>query len=207
MKIDYLGHACFKVSGENYSIVFDPYEDGAVPGLEPVREEASMVLCSHDHHDHNAKANIKEIKGSENVKVSAVPSFHDHHEGAHRGTNVIHIIEAEGLRIAHFGDLGHIPSEEQLEILKNLDVAMIPVGGHFTIDTEEAAHIVNLIKPRIAIPMHYRTENAGYEVIGTVDAFTAHFDSGIVKFCTKSLDPADKNGICVLNMLQLSQIG
>lgn len=207
MRIDYLGHACMKVSGEGYSVVFDPYEDDAVPGLGPIREEATTVLCSHGHHDHCAKENVKLVPGMTAVSVKEIPTFHDHHNGEHRGNNIIHVIEADGLNVAHFGDLGHIPTEEQYAQLMNIDVAMIPVGGHFTIDADEAAQIVNRIKPRVTIPMHYRTDTSGYDVIGTVDAFIKHFDSSIVHFCSNSLDPSDINGIYVLNMLQLTQMG
>lgn len=202
MRIDYLGHACFKVSGEGYSVVFDPYEDGAVPGLSDIREEATVVLCSHGHHDHCAIENVKIVPGSVNISVAKIPTFHDHHQGGHRGNNLIHIIEAEGLKIAHFGDLGHIPTDEQYAQLKDIDVAMVPVGGHFTIDADEAAEIVKNINPRVTIPMHYRTEKAGYDVIGTVDGFLKHFGSENVQFCKEYVDSPDKNGIYVLDMVK-----
>ena len=55
MKITWIGHACFKIESDGYTLIFDPYADGFVPGLKPLREKADMVLCSHEHGDHNAK--------------------------------------------------------------------------------------------------------------------------------------------------------
>ena len=52
---------------------------------------------------------------------------------------------------------------------------MIPVGGYFTIDADQASRIIEELKPKCAIPMHYRGDDFGYEVLGTVDLFTKHF--------------------------------
>lgn len=52
MKLTWLGHSCFIIESQGYRIVLDPYQDGSVPGLAPVRAEADLVLCSHGHSDH-----------------------------------------------------------------------------------------------------------------------------------------------------------
>ena len=64
MKITWIGHSCFKVEEAGYRIVFDPYDDGYVPGLGPVRETAEEVLCSHEHGDHNARKRVTLVSGS-----------------------------------------------------------------------------------------------------------------------------------------------
>ena len=56
MKLTWLGHSCFKMESNGYTVILDPYEDDYVPGLAPVRETADAVFCSHEHKDHNARA-------------------------------------------------------------------------------------------------------------------------------------------------------
>lgn len=176
MKIQYLGHACFKlITGEN-SLVIDPYADGSVPGLSPLREKATAVICSHQHADHSGTSCIELTDGDKFVfEIEEIASWHDDQQGALRGPNTIHVISCDNCRIAHLGDLGCALNEEQKAKLQNLDVLMIPVGGHFTIDAAQAAEIAKELAPKCVIPMHYRGEDFGYEVLGTVDQFTRNF--------------------------------
>ena len=180
MKITWIGHACFKIESNGYTLILDPYEDGYVPGLKPLRESANMVLCSHEHGDHNAKDLIEITEGkSSPFTITTIETFHDEVQGAKRGPDTIHIIDDGSFRIAHFGDLGCELEKEQIEQLKNLDVCMIPVGGHYTIDGKQAAELVHQIQPRIVIPMHYRDDKAGFgfDVISTVEDFAESMDS------------------------------
>jgi L-ascorbate metabolism protein UlaG (beta-lactamase superfamily) len=178
MKIQYLGHACFKLISGDDSLIIDPYADDSVDGFGHLREEAIMVIYSHKHADHYGVDCVKLIDGDESkFKVDFIQSWHDDQEGALRGPNLIHVITCEGLRIAHLGDLGCPLNEEQKEQLTNLDVLMIPVGGHFTIDADLAADITKSLAPKCAIPMHYRGDGFGYDVLSTVDEYTRHFDN------------------------------
>ena len=180
MKITWIGHSCFKIEEGGYRIVIDPYEDKSVPGLSPVRESAEEVLCSHEHGDHNARKRVTLIPGENTpFTITKIKTYHDPLKGVLRGRNTIHIFRAADKRIAHFGDLGCELSAEQIEQLKDLDVAMIPVGGHYTIDAAQAAKLVGRICPAHVIPMHYRGENSafGFDVIGTVKEFTDRMDS------------------------------
>ena len=182
MKITWIGHACFKIESNGYTLILDPYEDGYVPGLKPLRESADMVLCSHEHGDHNAKDLIDITEGKTcPFTITTIDTFHDEVQGAKRGTDTVHIIDDGNIRIAHLGDLGCELEEEQIQKLKNLDVCMIPVGGHYTIDGKQAAELVHLIQPKTVIPMHYRDDRAGFgfDVISTVDDFAESMDSVI----------------------------
>ena len=177
MKIQYLGHACFKLISGDDSLIIDPYADDSVDGFGHLREEATMVIYSHKHADHYGVDCVKLIDGDESkFKVDFIQSWHDDQEGALRGPNLIHVITCEGLRIAHLGDLGCPLNEEQKERLTNLDALMIPVGGHFTIDADLAADITKSLAPKCAIPMHYRGDGFGYDVLSTVDEYTRHFE-------------------------------
>ncbi|MCD8021269.1 MAG: MBL fold metallo-hydrolase [Clostridiales bacterium] len=193
MKITWIGHSCFKIEKSDVSIITDPYADGSVPGLRPVREEANMVLCSHEHSDHNGRETVKLINQANDLfQIQTIDTYHDDVQGAKRGKNRIFIIDDGENRIAHLGDLGCELAEEQIEELKYLDVVMIPVGGYYTIDGEQAAGIIKRLKPGIVLPMHYRNDADGYgfDVIGTVDDFTKYFDD-VVTVCGSEMDTAD----------------
>jgi len=180
MKITWIGHACFKIESSGYTLILDPYEDGYVPGLKPLRETADMVLCSHDHGDHNAKELVEITEGKDcPFTITTIDTFHDEVQGAKRGPDKIHIIDDGSFRIAHLGDLGCELEEEQIRQLKDLDACMIPVGGHFTIDGKQAAELAHLIRPGVVIPMHYRDDKAGFgfDVISTVEDFAESMDS------------------------------
>ena len=182
MKITWIGHACFKIEEGGCSIVVDPYDDNYVPGLKPVRESAQVVLASHDHGDHNAVKRVKVLPGGEGpFAIGKIETYHDPEKGALRGRNTIHIFTAGGKRIAHFGDIGCELEKDQLDKLRGLDLAMIPVGGTYTIDALEAADLVARIQPAHVIPMHFRAENRkfGFDVLGTVRQFTDLMESVI----------------------------
>ena len=173
LQIIWHGHACFSVRCRDYTVVLDPYQDGAVPGFPPLRLEADCVLCSHGHHDHNAAENVKLRAGRESpFTVTALLTFHDDQGGALRGQNTIRILEADGLRLAHFGDLGTaaLPPEQEAA-LQNLDAALIPVGGFFTIGPQEAAALVRRLRPRVVIPMHYKLGGTGLPMIAELSDF------------------------------------
>ncbi len=131
MKVEYLGHACFRLDDE---LVIDPYKDGSVPGLSPLRTNAKEVLYSHKHPDHCGVECVELVPGESSFQVMEVSSFHDDVEGALRGRNIIFVITSQGAeRLVHLGDLGHYPNEEQLNAISNADYLLIPVGGYFTI--------------------------------------------------------------------------
>ena len=184
MNITWIGHSCFKIESNGYEIITDPYEDGYVPGLKPLRESADMVLCSHEHGDHNAR-NLVTIKEGRTCPftIEKIATWHDEVKGTKRGPNTIHIIEDGMVRIAHLGDLGCELEEEQIEKMKNLDVCMVPVGGHYTIDGRQATELIHRIQPKQVIPMHFRDDKAGFgfDVISTVSEFAECMGSVIFK--------------------------
>ena len=173
MHITWLGHSCFRVESRGYTAVLDPYADGSVEGLLPVRETADLVLCSHEHGDHNARDLVTLREGKAPVfRVETISTYHDDQKGAKRGPNTIHILDDGVFRAAHAGDLGCALSGEELEKLKGLDVLMVPVGGYYTIDAAQARALVNAVKPRIVIPMHYRGQGFGFDVLAELEDYT-----------------------------------
>lgn len=173
MHITWLGHSCFRVESRGYTAVLDPYADGSVEGLLPVRETADLVLCSHEHGDHKARDLVTLREGKAPVfRVETISTYHDDQKGAKRGPNTIHILDDGVFRAAHAGDLGCALSGEELEKLKGLDVLMVPVGGYYTIDAAQARALVNAVKPRIVIPMHYRGQGFGFDVLAELEDYT-----------------------------------
>lgn len=173
IKIEWLGHSCFRVEKDGYVIVFDPYEDSNVPGLTMQTLEADEVFVSHEHGDHNARQKVI-LRSTGNVspfQVVRMESYHDECNGEKRGSNIMTILESEGLSVAHLGDIGCFPEDEQLKKLSGLDVILVPVGGFYTMEPEEIRMMLEKLKPKVIVPMHYRGRNFGYDVIGTVDAF------------------------------------
>ena len=173
MTITWLGHSCFKLESQGYSLILDPYSDGNVPGLAFLREEANMVLMSHNHNDHNAKKNVQLVRDTapNPFRIQELHTFHDEMEGALRGDNTIHIINDGTYRVAHLGALGCSLDREQEDALQGLDVLMVPVGGYYTIDAVKAHRIAERLIPKIVIPMHFRGENYGYNVLESVEEF------------------------------------
>ena len=172
MKIKWYGHACFEIVSENYTVVIDPYKSNSVPGLSMPRIDANKVLCTHEHEDHNNKRGVRIVKNDKcPFRFSTLKTYHDDENGARRGKNSIFILENDGVRIAHLGDLGCMPTDEQIASLEGVDAVMIPVGGYYTVEPALAADLVRRISAKVVIPMHYRSEEWGYGVLATVDDF------------------------------------
>lgn len=171
--VTWYGHSCFKLTCGDYSLVIDPYKDAMVPGLKPLSLDADEVFCTHDHEDHNYVRAVKlhQPKNHSPFIVTKIKSAHDNVGGEKRGMNLIYIFETDGIRIGHFGDLGSPLNDEQIKVIGKLDVALIPVGGFFTIDAKSAEELIRILKPKIVIPMHYSSEKWGFAQLAKVDEF------------------------------------
>lgn len=181
MKITWLGHAAFLLETDRIRLLTDPYD----PTESRIQYQAitipiDVVTVSHDHFDHN---HVSGLEGTfvtvsragvfrfENVTVSGFETFHDPIGGAERGPNLVFVVEGERLRICHAGDLGHPLSKEQVDAIGRIDVLLVPVGGNYTVDAQEATKIVEDVNPRLVIPMHFKTDSLDFP-IGKVEAFT-----------------------------------
>lgn len=178
MVITFIGHSCFKIVSHGASVVIDPYADGSVPGLAPVREDADMVLCSHGHGDHGAVSSVT-LSGRTDLPftVSTVAGCHDDAGGSKRGPNTIHIIDDGEFRLVHLGDQGCMLTDEQFAAIGRADCLLIPVGGFYTIDAKQAAQTAKRLDAAVTVPMHYRGEGFGFDVIGPVADFLKYFEN------------------------------
>ena len=75
------------------------------------------------------------------------------------------------MKLVHLGDLGTELNREQIETLAAPDVLLIPIGGYYTINAAQALEIVEQLRPRVTVPMHFRRGGVGYDVIATPDEF------------------------------------
>lgn len=182
MKITWFGHACFLIEMEGIRIVTDPFDETV--GYPIPNVTADVVTESHQHFDHNAhhlvRGNFRLIKEAGEyeigkVKVKGIETYHDTKSGRERGKNIVFVFEGEGMRVCHLGDLGHVPTNDQVRSIGEVDVLLVPVGGTFTIGPKEAKEVVNLIKPTVTIPMHYKTRYLKFNLL-PVDDFLKLFE-------------------------------
>lgn len=168
------GHSCFTLEYQGYLLVLDPYAP-SVPGYRPIRLTANKVLCSHSHGDHSYLEGVAMPLNDVPCPfgITDIPSFHDERQGALRGQNIIRVISAGSLRVVHLGDLGHIPTPEQVRLIGRADALLIPVGGTYTITPAQAVQVCTLLDPAVTIPMHYRRGECGYSNIANIDEFTS----------------------------------
>lgn len=182
MKAKWLGHACFLITSEaGLKIIADPYIEGSGIKYSPVNESADIVTVSHDHFDHNnvsaVKGNPEVVKSSgtktvKGVQFKGVPTYHDESKGSQRGNNIVFCFTIDGIRICHLGDLGHDLSKEEITEIGDVDVLLIPVGGFFTIDSKVATRVCESLKPKVIVPMHFKTSKLDFP-ISQVDDFLA----------------------------------
>jgi len=183
MKIKYYGHAAFLItSDQGLKIMIDPYEPGAFGGqlsYGKIKDQADIVLTSHDHADHNYTKDLpgtpQVVKGSgsktiKGISIKGISTYHDPSKGSERGANTIFTFKINNIQLCHLGDLGHLLSDKELAEIGPVDILMVPVGGVFTIDPIEATRVAEQIKPKILIPMHFKTEKCGFP-IATVEDF------------------------------------
>jgi L-ascorbate metabolism protein UlaG (beta-lactamase superfamily) len=159
-------------------VVFDPH---AIEEYGRNSLKADLVLHSHWHTDHTQdevisnREKAKIVDGFKpngtrlvwnlvddklaDIHYKAVGTYHDDSQGMERGINTVFIVEVDGLRIVHLGDLGHVLTDDQVRKIGKVDVLMIPVGGVYTINGADAKKVVEQLKPKMyIIPMHCGTK-------------------------------------------------
>jgi len=182
-QLSWLGHDAFRLQAAGVTIYFDPFRLAAAP------PGADIILVSHDHYDHCSPDDIAKIQGPETVIVTepqaaaklggtiktlapgarcevkgitieAVPAYNANKKFHPQGNNWLgFVVTVDGVRIYHAGDTDHIPEMAAMRT----DIALLPVGGTYTMTAEEAVAAALAIQPQVAIPMHYDT------LVGTGD--------------------------------------
>ena len=178
----WLGHACFMLKGKNRKLIFDPFKG---IGLPRPKAKADIVLCSHSHSDHNNAAAVSHkrsivlegftgIARISDISVKGIATYHDEVQGSKRGKNSVYSVGLDGLSFCHLGDLGHELSASHVREVGSVDVLFLPVGGFYTIGPEQARRVMESLKPRITVPMHYRLPgmSKAFNQLSTLKSFT-----------------------------------
>jgi len=187
MRIRWFGQSSYLLTGTQ-SVFIDPFGDMsgmAARGIEwnypPIAGvDAETLLVTHEHGDHNA---VEAIGGDPVVirsragrfespvgEVVGIASEHDDAAGTLRGPNTIYCFTLDGVRVCHLGDFGQPALRpEQLAAIGEVDVLVVPAGSGPTIGGSAAAELVRAVRPRLVIPMHYRTEAISF--LDPPDAF------------------------------------
>lgn len=181
MKIRYIGHSCFAIETDaGRRLVIDPYDNSI--GLTPVRETADLLLITHHHFDHDYVDGVSGdyvlVDGpgtteEAGVRVTGIQVPHDAEGGAQRGFVTAYLIEADGRRILHMGDVGTMPDDAFFDQIGRVDVLMIPIGGRYTVDAAGAKAICDRIQPNLVIPMHYKTNRLKVNIAPAAPFITA----------------------------------
>lgn len=179
MTVQWLGYACFKITHKGYSVVIDPYNYKYTEGYPELHTEADKLLVSHEHYGHNCREAVKLSGKSEDACPFDISSFevdHDSVGGIMRGSCLVHILEADGLRIAHMGDIGTILTGHQASLLSNLDAILVTAGSLTALPAEAIWRLYEELYPRVLIPMHYRDGRYGTRRLETVEKLVSYFE-------------------------------
>lgn len=192
------------VSEVGLRIITDPYIVDQNLSYSPIKEIADIVVVSHDHDDHNNVSAVQGkpevLKGSglktaKGLQFRGVATYHDTTQGKQRGTNTVFCFSLDGIKLCHLGDLGHLLSQAQVDEVGTVDILFIPVGGFYTIDAAGASQVCDQLKPKVVIPMHFRTPQCTYPIAG-VDNFlrgkknVKRVDSSEIEFRPEELPTA-----------------
>jgi len=173
MILKYLGHSAFTIKTKDARLLMDPYD--ASIGMKLPKVEADIVTISHHHSDHDS---IDAVSGDplvvdwpgeyekSGIRIIGVSTYHDAEKGAKRGENTVFVVEADGVRIAHLGDLGHTLTDAKIDEIGDVDVLLVPVGGHYTINAKQAVEVARKVGARIVIPMHFNRPELNTETFG-----------------------------------------
>lgn len=184
MEITWYGLSCFRITERGMAtVVTDPF-DHSVIGYGELQLRGEIVTVSHDAPGHNS---IKAVKGSKwqitgpgeyeigGVFLTGVPTGKSDKEN--NGRNMVYVFDYDGVTVAHLGDLKTVLNRKEVEMLGNVDVLLVPIGGGQGLTPAKAAEVINLIEPAIVIPMHYQTKGLKVD-LGELEGFLKQMGIG-----------------------------
>jgi L-ascorbate metabolism protein UlaG (beta-lactamase superfamily) len=170
MEITWYGHSCFRINERGMAaVVTDPFDPEAV-GYDPGKFRADIVTVSCDKPAHNYVKAIRgkafEITGPGEYEIGGVFVTGVRINGSKKKkssegfVNTIYVIDYDGLKIVHLGELNNVPNQTEVEGLGEVHVALVPVGGKTSLNAANAAEVISLLEPSIVIPMHYNVSDS-----------------------------------------------
>ena len=179
IRIKWLGHACFAISCDGYTVVIDPYNSDYTAGYPKLRVRADKLLISHEHYGHNYREGVILSGRPESdcpFEISSFEVWHDNMRGITRGRCLVHILEAEGMKIAHMGDIGTQLISGEAGLLFGADALMVTAGSCTGLPSQEVWRMCDELFPRVVIPMHYRFGNHGARRLERVEDLINYFE-------------------------------
>lgn len=166
MEITWYGCACFRIREMGVTIITDPFARES--GYSMPRIRADVVTLSHAYEEGRPRGirgspRILQTPGEYEIGGAFITGISTSHRA--RGQNTIFLYDFDGLTVCHLGNLGHIPSQSQVELLNGVHILLTPVGGQATITADQTAEVVNLLEPNIVIPMHYDQAGLAHDSI------------------------------------------
>ena len=192
MKIKWLAHASFLIEGDGLRIITDPYEPSEVMDLPPITEAADIVVRSSDDDDAHCyvgsiPAGFELVTATDivetgatagGVEFSAIWSQESVHKDVVRD-NAMYRFTLEGIKIAHMGDAGNALTDAQMEALAGTDILLALAGGYPTIDLADLHAVIETVKPKVVIPMHYRIPGPRFNML-PVTVFTSNYEDSAI---------------------------
>jgi L-ascorbate metabolism protein UlaG (beta-lactamase superfamily) len=199
MKIKWLAHASFLIEGEGLRIITDPYEPNDVINLPPVTESADIVIRSSDDDEAHCFVDtippgFKLVTATEivdsgttvnNVGFQAIWAEESVKHKKVVRDNAMYRFRLEGINITHMGDVGNPLSEAQMEALADTDILLALAGGPPTIELDDLHQVIEQLRPKVVIPMHYRIPGPNFHML-PVTAFTNHYPDSMVDWLETS---------------------
>jgi L-ascorbate metabolism protein UlaG (beta-lactamase superfamily) len=170
MEITWYGHSCFRINERGMAaVVTDPF-DPEVVGYDPGKLRADIVTVSCDKPAHNYLKAIRgkafEVVGQGEYEIGGVFVTGVRINGSKKKNsgedliNTVYVIDYDGLKLVHLGELNNVPNQTEVEGLGEVHVALVPVGGKTSLNAANAAEVISLLEPSIVIPMHYAVSDS-----------------------------------------------
>lgn len=210
VEVTWFGHAAFRLEGGGRSVITDPYTPEGV-GYAPIRETADLVIISSDDDDAHCRADL--IPGAPEVvnaldvaldggrtsaagfDVRAIAAAEwEHHPRGVAGQNGMYRFELDGLQVAHMGDVGNPLTDAQIAFFEDVDVLLALAGGYLTIELPDLMEMIHRVRPKLVIPMHFRT--LAYRPRNTkwIESFTSLFrDDAVTWACAPRVEIASRD--------------
>jgi len=199
MQLTWYGQAAFRLVDEGgYRIICDPYNPELL-GYAPIRDECDLVITSSDDDDAHCRHDLipgehtwlnaldavraggattvdgREIRAVEAMEIESHPLHAP-------GQNAMYRFTVDGLDIAHMGDIGNPLNERQTRFLDGADVLLALAGGELVIDLPELVRVIGETRPKLVVPMHFRTLVYRPRSLLWIESFLSHFDEADVDF-------------------------
>ncbi len=206
MELTYFGANCLRIATKKAQIVVD--DNLGQLGLKPVTKNSDISLktfAAVPDHESRIKVDMPGEYETAGVVIHGITArAHMDEEGKHSA--VIYTVEADGVRLAVLGHIFPDLSEDQLEQIGMVDIAVVPVGNHgYTLDGVGALNIIKAIEPKIVIPTHYADKSIKYEVPQTeiseaLRALGMEVSETLDKYKYKPAELSDSTKLIVLNI-------